>query len=142
MVLTPHAFDIAAESVGFMSSIALSWQSFRLLRQLRAVRDLRRVEERRPGQKSGELAGRAPTNSRKPSDAGRPAINGSWSWDSWGLLYQFLLKLVGLTSTKPFRVEQSVEHSGTINKIFLWLIIRLTPESRPKSRDFRGRPSP
>jgi hypothetical protein len=56
MTPTPHLFDIAAESVGFVSSIALTWQSYRLVRHLRAVRDLRRLAERQPSSKIRELA--------------------------------------------------------------------------------------
>lgn len=97
MVLTPHALDIAAESVGFVSSIALSWQSFRLVRHLRAVRDLRGVEERRQGQKLGELAGEGADKLEKTI--------GRWdARDQWlvvvglvGLAVSFLLKLVGLS---------------------------------------------
>ena len=142
MLLTPHAFDVAAESVGFASSIALSWQSFRLVRHLRAVRDLRRVEERRQGQKLGELAG-------EDADKLEKTI-GRWdARDQWlvvvGLAARSIIPPEACRSyprLSHFRVEQSVEHRGTIYKIFLRLIIELTPESPPKNRDCRGRHSP
>ena len=96
MPLTPHAFNIAAESVGFVSTMALTWQSFRLVRHLRAVRDLRRIEERKQGHKVGELAGEGADSLEKTI--------GRWdARDQWlvviglvGITVSFLLKLIGL----------------------------------------------
>jgi hypothetical protein len=94
---TPHEFEIAAESVGFVSSVALSWQSFRLVRHLRAVRDLRRIEERKQGDKLGELAGEG-------ADTLEKTIARWDARDQWlvvvgliGIALSFLLKLIGLS---------------------------------------------
>jgi len=94
---TPHAFEIAAESVGFLSSVALCWQSFRLVRHLRAVRDLRRVEERKQGDKLGELAGEG-------ADTLEKTIARWDARDQWlvviglaGIALSFLLKLISLS---------------------------------------------
>jgi|SRR5271170_5024877 len=94
---TPHAFEIAAESLGFVSSVALSWQSFRLVRHLRAVRDLRRIEERQQGHKLDELAGEG-------ADALEKTIARWDARDQWlvviglvGMALSFLLKLIGLS---------------------------------------------
>jgi hypothetical protein len=97
MSLTPHALEIAAECVGFVSSVALAWQSLRLVRHLRAVRDLRRIEERKEGHKLGEMAGQGADTLEKTI--------GRWdARDQWlvvigltGIALSFLLKLIGLS---------------------------------------------
>jgi hypothetical protein len=109
MPFTPHGLDIAAECVGFVSSVALSWQSFRLVRHLRAVRDLRfledlrvvrdlrLLEERKQGHKLGELAGQGAETLEKTI--------ARWdARDQWlvviglvGIAISFLLKLIGLS---------------------------------------------
>jgi len=97
MPFTPHGLDIAAECVGFVSSVALSWQSFRLVRHLRVVRDLRFLEERKQGHKLGELAGQGAETLEK-------AIARWDARDQWlvviglvGIAISFLLKLIGLS---------------------------------------------
>ena len=41
--MTREGLNIAAECIGFVSALALTWQAYRLVRHQRAVRDLRRV---------------------------------------------------------------------------------------------------
>ena len=77
--------------------MALTWQSFRLVRHQRAVRDLRRVEAHKQGQKLGELAGEG-------ADTLEKTIARWDARDQWlvgigliGITLSFLLKLIGLS---------------------------------------------
>ena len=54
--MTRETPNVAAECLGFISALALTWQSFRLVRHQRAVRDLRRLGEANADTKIGELA--------------------------------------------------------------------------------------
>jgi hypothetical protein len=92
--ITREGLNIASECVGFVSALALTWQSLRLVGHLRAVRNLRSVGQTKPGTKVGELA-----------DKGAETLERTVSrWDErdqWfvviglaGLALSFLLKLI------------------------------------------------
>lgn len=92
--VTREGLNIAAECVGFVSALALIWQSVRLVAHLRTVRDLRRLGEEKPATKLSELAAKgAETLERTVS---------RWDErDQWsvviglvGLALSFLLRLI------------------------------------------------
>jgi hypothetical protein len=56
--VTRETVNLLAELLGFLSAASLTWQSYRLVAHLRTVRDLRGVGERRPEERTGELAAR------------------------------------------------------------------------------------
>lgn len=54
--MTPERLNFLAEMLGFLSSVALAWQTFRLVRHQRVARDLRDLSQQRRGTRVGELA--------------------------------------------------------------------------------------
>jgi hypothetical protein len=59
--MTRDTLNLLSDLVGFISSGALAWQALRLMRHLKAVRDLRAVAERKPNTRTGELAAQGAT---------------------------------------------------------------------------------
>jgi hypothetical protein len=95
--MIPERLNFLAELLGFLSSAALAWQTFRLVRHQRVARDLRNLSEQRRGTRAGELA--------EEGAAKLDQLIGRWdARDQWlvftgvaGLALSFLLKLVSLT---------------------------------------------
>jgi hypothetical protein len=94
--MTAASMNLWAESIGFLSSVALAWQAFRLIRHQRAVRDLRTVGDRHTGTRIGELAERGAQTLEETI--------GRWdAVDQWlvvaglvGIAVSFALKLVAI----------------------------------------------
>ena len=80
--MTREGLNIAAECIGFVSALALTWQAYRLVRHQRAVRDLRQAAEH-AANKMADLATQGADILKKRSLAGTSVINGSWSSDWW-----------------------------------------------------------
>jgi hypothetical protein len=92
--ITSKGLNIASECVGFVSALALTWQSVRLVGHLRAVQNLRSVGDQNPGTKVGELA-------EKGAETLERTVSRWDERDQWfvviglvGLALSFLLKLI------------------------------------------------
>jgi hypothetical protein len=95
--MTREGLNIAAECVGFISALALTWQAYRLVKHQRAVRDLRRVSEQAAGTRISELAAQG-------ADTLEKTISRWDARDQWlvvvglvGLALSFLLKLIAFS---------------------------------------------
>jgi hypothetical protein len=95
--MTGDGVRVVADAMGLVSSAALTWQSYRLVRHLRAVRELRQLGQRQGGDAPmGELA-------RKGADVLERTVS---RWDATderlvvigmvGLTFSFVLKLVAV----------------------------------------------
>ena len=94
--MIPERLNFLAEMLGFLSSAALAWQTFRLVRHQRVARDLRDLSQQRRGTRVGELAEEGAVRLDQLIDR--------WdARDQWlvfigvaGLALSFLLKLISL----------------------------------------------
>jgi hypothetical protein len=94
--VSAEKLQFVAEALGLLSSGALAWQSFRLVRHLRTVREVRDLATRRTATRIGELAEKGAevlekTVSRWDAADERLVVIGLF-----GLTGSFLLKLIAL----------------------------------------------